>query len=49
VNTECKAIFAVTSFHNSSAQFAKPAWCYNSSKFVRSRVNLQICLIVRFV
>ena len=43
VNTECKAIFAVTSFHNSSARFAKPAWCSNSSKFVRSRVNLQIC------
>jgi len=32
VNTECKAIFAVTSFHNSCAQFAKPAWCSNSSK-----------------
>jgi len=50
VNTECKAIFAVASFHNSSAQFAKPAWwCSNSSKFIRSRVNLQVCLIVRFV
>ena len=43
VNTECKVIFAVTSFHNSSAQFAKPAWFSNSSNFVRSRVNLQIC------
>jgi len=42
VNTECKAILAVTSFHNSFGQFEKPAWCSNSSKFVRSRVNLQI-------
>jgi len=43
VNTACKVIFAVASFHNSSAQFAKPAWCSNSSKFVRSRVNLLVC------
>jgi len=49
VNTACKAVFAVASFHDSSAQFANPAWCSNSSKFVRSRVNLQVCLIVRFV
>jgi len=29
--------------------FAKPAWCSNFSKFVRSRVNIQVYLIVRFV
>ena len=28
--------------------FAKPAWCSNSSKFVRSRANIQVYLIVRF-
>jgi len=49
VNAECKDIFAVASFHNSSAQFAKLAWSSNSSKFVRSRVNVQVCLIVQFV
>jgi len=27
VNTECKAIFSVASFHISSARFSKPAWC----------------------
>jgi len=27
VSIKCKAIFAVTSFRNSSAQFFKPAWC----------------------
>jgi len=25
-STECKAMFAVASFHNSSAQFFKPSW-----------------------
>jgi len=49
VNTECKAIFAVASFHNLSAQFANSAWCSNSSKFVRCRVNLQVSLIALFV
>jgi len=29
--------------------FAKPAWCSNCSKFVRSRVHIQVYLIVRFV
>ena len=29
--------------------FAKPAWCFKSSKFVRGRVNIQVYLIVRFV
>ena len=29
--------------------FAKPAWCFKSSKFVRSRFNIQVYLIVRFV
>ena len=29
--------------------FAKPAWCSNFSKFVRSRVNIQVYLVVRFV
>jgi len=28
--------------------FAKPAWWSNSSKFVRSRANIQVYLIVRF-
>jgi len=30
-------------------KFAKPVWCSDSSKFVRSRVNIQVYLIVRFV
>ena len=29
--------------------FAKPVWCSNFSKFVRSRVNIQVYLFVRFV
>jgi len=29
--------------------FEKPAWCSNSSKLVRSPVNIQVYLIVRFV
>jgi len=29
--------------------FAKSAWCSNFSNFVRSRVNIQVYLIVRFV
>jgi len=48
VNIECKAVFVVASFHNSSGQFSK-TWCSNFSKFVRSRVNIQVYLIVRFV
>ena len=32
VNTECKAVFAVASFHNTYSEFVKPAWCSNSSK-----------------
>jgi len=45
-------MFAVASFHNSIGQFsyfAKPAWCSNCSKFVRSRIHIQVYLIVRFV
>jgi len=49
VSTECKAIFALVSFHNSSGQFCKTAWCSNFSKFVRSRVNIQVYLIVWFM
>jgi len=49
VNTECKAIFAVASFHNSSGQFFKTSVMFNCSKFVRSRVHIQVYLIVRFV
>jgi len=50
MNTECKAIFAVASFHNSSGQFCKTCVVFysNCSKFVRSRVNIQVYLIVRF-
>jgi len=48
VNTECKAIFAVASFHNYLVNFAKPAWCSNCTKFVRIGVNIQVYLIVRF-
>jgi len=29
--------------------FAKLAWCSTSSKFIRSRVNMQVYLIVWFV
>ena len=29
--------------------FAKPTWCSNCSKFVRSHVHIQVYLIVRFV
>jgi len=29
--------------------FTKPVWCFKSSKFVRSRFNMQVYLIVRFV
>ena len=29
--------------------FAKPAWCSNFNKFVRSRVNIQVYLVVRFM
>jgi len=29
--------------------FAKLAWCSNFSKFIRSRVNMQVYLIVWFV
>jgi len=50
VNTECKAIFAASSFHIIHLDnFTKPAWCSNCSKFVRSRVSIQVYLIVRFV
>ena len=36
-------------FTSHLVNFAKPAWCSNCSKFVRSRVNIQVYLIVRFV
>ena len=49
MNIECKAMLTVASFHNASGQFCKPAWCFKSSTFVRSRVNIQVYLIVRFV
>jgi len=49
VNTGCKATFAVAGFIIHLVNFAKPAWCSNFSKFVRSRVNIQVYLIVRFV
>ena len=40
----CKAVFAVASLRNSSAQFFKPAWWSNFSKFSGSRVNKQVYL-----
>ena len=40
VNTKCKAIFAVASFRNSSAQFYNPAWCSNFSKLSDGLVNV---------
>ena len=44
VSIKCKAIFAVTSFRNSSAQFFKPAWCSNFSKLCSSLANIRHCL-----
>ena len=40
VSAECKAVFAVASFRNSSAQLFKPAWCSNCSKLSDSLVNI---------
>jgi len=49
VNTECKAIFAVASFHNSSSQFCKTCVVFYYSKFVRSRDHIQVYLTVRLL
>ena len=32
MNTDCKAVLALASFHNYYAEFVKPAWCSNSCK-----------------
>ena len=40
VSTKCKAIFAVTSFRDSSAQFFKPTWYSNFSKLCDRLVNI---------
>jgi len=45
VSTKCKAIFAVASFRNSSAQFFKPSWCSNCDKLSDSLVNIIVLLI----
>jgi len=45
--SKCKAVFALASFHNSSAQFFKPAWCFNFSKLsLASRCHLTGLLLI---
>jgi len=41
VSTQCKAVFAVASFRNSSAKLFNPAWCSNFGKLCDSLVNIQ--------
>ena len=45
-----QVVFAVASFHNSYAEFVKPAWCSNSSKLsVVVSTYTSTSPVVRFV